>query len=353
MEFLQLIEKLSNARGMSGFEDEVIEIAREYAKDFATFKEDSMRNLYIFPKGNRGNRPLVMLDAHADEVGFMVHAIKPDGTLRFVNLGTWNEKALSSSRVQIKTDNGYIPGVISAVPPHFLSEAQRASAVTYEALSIDIGATSAGEALALGVKVGAPVVPLTPFEYDKSRGQLYGKAFDDRLGVAVVLETLRRLSGEETEVDLVGVISSQEEVGMRGIKAVMANIKPQAAICFEGCPADDTFTPDYLVQDRLRGGVMIRHMDSTVICTPRFVSFTEKVAKEKGIKVQMAVRTGGGNNGAYVVYANGGTPVIVAGVPVRYIHTFHCFAAIEDVEANVDLGVALCKELNGGIIGGF
>lgn len=353
MEFLQLIEKLSNARGVSGFEDEAVEIAREYCKDFATVEEDSMRNLYIYPHYNRGDLPLVMLDAHADEVGFMIHAVKPDGTLRFINLGTWNEKALASSRVQVKTDNGYIPGVISAIPPHFLSEAQRQSAVTYDSLWIDIGATSAEEVRALGVKVGAPVVPLTPFECDKKRGLIFGKAFDDRLGVATVLETLKRLEGERLGVDLVGVISSQEEVGLRGIKAVMANIKPSAAICLEGCPADDTFTPDYLVQDKLRGGVMLRHMDNTVICTPRFVAFSEEVAKNNGIKVQMAVRKGGGNNGAYVVSANGGTPVIVAGVPVRYIHTFHCIAALEDVEANIELASALCRRLNGEVIKGF
>lgn len=353
MDFLQLIEKLSNARGVSGFEDEVVKIAREYCKGYATVEEDSMRNLYIYPKTNKGNRPLVMLDAHSDEVGFMVQAIKPDGTLRFVNIGTWNEKALSSSRVQVRTDKGYISGVISAIPPHFLTEAQRQSPVTYESLWIDIGVNSAEEARALGVKVGAPVVPATPFEHDVERGLLYGKAFDDRLGVVAVLETLKRLKDAELDVDLVGVVSSQEEVGMRGIKAVMHNIKPAAAICFEGCPADDTFTPEYLVQDKLHGGVMIRHMDSTVICSPRFVSFAEKVAKDNHIKVQMAVRRGGGNNGAYIVSANGGTPVIVAGVPVRYIHTFHCIAALDDLAFNVGLGVALCKNLNEKVIKSF
>ena len=346
MEFLQLIEKLSNARGTSGFEDEVIEIAREYCRDFATFEEDSMRNLYIYPKYNRGNRPLVMLDAHADEVGFIVQAIKPNGTLRFLPLGTWNEKALASSRVQVRTKNGYIPGVISAIPPHFLTEAQRLSPVNYDGLWIDIGANSDKETKELGVDTGAPVVPLTPFEYDRERGLLYGKAFDDRLGVAALLEVLKKLRNTPLNVDIVGVISAQEEVGMRGIKAVMGNIKPDAAICLEGCPADDTFTPDYLVQDRLRCGVMVRHYDTSVICTPRFVAFTEEVAEKSGVKVQMAVRSGGGNNGAYIVSANGGTPVIVAGVPVRYIHTCHCIAAMEDVTANIDLVIALCKQLN-------
>lgn len=353
MDFLQLIEQLSNARGVSGFEDEVNVIAREYCKEFATFKEDSMRNLYIYPKYNKGNRPLVMLDGHSDEVGFMVQAIKPDGTLRVVPLGSWNNRALLSSRVQVYTESGYIPGVIAAIPPHFLSEAQRNAPVTYENLSIDVGSTCAEETRNLGVRIGSIVAPLTHFEYDSDRGLMYGKAFDDRLGVAVTLETLKRLQGEKLEVDVVGIVSAQEEVGSRGIKAVMHNIKPAAAICFEGCPADDTFTPDYLIQDKLHGGVMMRHMDSTVICTPRFISFSEKVAQNNNVKMQMAVRAGGGNNGAYIVSANGGTPVIVAGVPVRYIHTFHCIAAMDDVEANVELGIALCKALNEKVIKGF
>lgn len=353
MEFLQLIEQISNARGASGFEDEVVAVAREYCKDFATFKEDCMRNLYIYPKYNKGNRPLVMLDGHADEVGFMVQAIKPDGTLRVVPIGSWNNQALPSSKVQVSTENGYIPGIVAAIPPHFQSEAQRNAPVSLDSLSIDVGTTSAEETGKLGVKIGSVVVPLTKFEYNADRGIMYGKAFDDRLGVAIVLETLKRLQGMELEVDVVGVVSSQEEVGSRGIKAVMHNVKADAAICFEGCPADDTFTPEYLIQDRLHGGVMMRHMDSTVICTPRFISFTQEVAKQNNVKVQMAVRAGGGNNGAYIVSANGGTPVIVAGVPVRYIHTFHCIAAMDDVESNVALGVALCQKLNEKVIKSF
>lgn len=353
MEFLQLIEQLSNARGVSGFEDEVIAVAMEYCKDFATFKEDSMRNLYIYPNYNKGGRPLVMLDGHADEVGFMVQAIKPDGTLRVVPLGTWNRQALPSSKVQVYTENGYILGIVAATPPHFQTEAQLNAPVSYDSLSIDVGSTCAEETCKLGVKIGSIVAPLTPFEYDATRGLMYGKAFDDRLGVAVTLETLKRLQGAELEVDVVGIVSSQEEVGSRGIKAVMCNVKADAAICFEGCPADDTVAPEYLIQDRLHGGVMMRHMDSTVICTPRFVSFSEKVAEEHNVKMQMAVRAGGGNNGAYIVSANGGTPVIVAGVPVRYIHTFHCIAAMDDVESNVELGIALCKELNEKVIKSF
>ena len=353
MNDIALIEKLCQARGVSGFEDEVLLVAREYCKDFATFEEDSMRNLYITPSYNKGNRPLVMLDAHSDEVGFMVQGIKPDGTLRFIPIGGWNEKSLPSSKVQVYTKSGYISGVIAAMPPHLMTAEQRNAPVTISNLVIDVGATSDKEAEEFGVEVGAPVVPLSLFEYDEKHGILQGKAFDDRLGVAAMLITLKKLQKENLNVDIIGVISSQEEVGERGITAVMGRVKPSAAICFEGCPADDTSAPSYMIQDALNGGVMLRHMDATVICTPRFTSFAREVAKKADVKVQMAVRSGGGNNGAYIISANGGTPVIVAGVPVRYIHTFNCIATMEDVESNVKFGVELCKNLTQTIIKEF
>lgn len=353
MNDIELIERLSQCRGISGFEDEVLTVAREYCKGFATFGEDSMRNLFIYPEYNRGNRPVLMLDAHSDEVGFMVQAIRPDGGLRFIPVGGWNEKSLPSSKVQVYTKTGYISGVIAAMPPHFMSTEQRNAPVTYENLVIDVGATSDREAREFGVEVGAPVAPLTIFEYDQKHGLLHGKAFDDRMGVAAMLKCLKLLGGAELGVDIVGVISSQEEVGERGITAAMYTVKADAAICFEGCPADDTFSPAYMVQDALRGGVMLRHMDRTVICTPRFTDFARKVASEKGIKVQMAVRSGGGNNGAYIISANGGTPVIVAGIPVRYIHTFNCIAALEDFNSVVSLGTELAKALNGSVIKSF
>lgn len=353
MNDIELIKKLSSARGASGFEDEVLGIVREYCGEFADFEEDSMRNLYIYPRYNKGGRPLVMLDAHSDEVGFMIQAIKPDGTLRFIPIGGWNESALPSSKVQIRTERGYISGVIAATPPHFLSADKRGAPVSYENLAIDIGAVSAAEAEEFGVFPGAPVVPLSFFGYDEKHGILHGKAFDDRLGVAAVLKCLKALRNEETAIDVVGVISSQEEVGERGITAAMNRVRPQAAICFEGCPADDTFSPPYMVQDALKGGVMMRFMDRTVICTPRFTDFARKTAEEEGVKVQMAVRSGGGNNGAYIVSANGGTPVIVAGIPVRYIHSFNCLAAIKDFDETVRLGTALCRNLTEEIIKSF
>ena len=231
---LELIERLCNCCGASGFEDEVLTVAREYLKGIADFEEDSMRNLYIYPKYNKGQgRPYILLDAHSDEVGFMVQAIKPDGTLRFIPIGGWNEKSLPSSKVQICSKMGHITGVIAAGSPHLMTAEQRNAPVSYDNLVIDIGATNAEEASSFGVEVGDPVVPLSPFAYDEKHGVLHGKAFDDRMGVAALLKCIKDLQKCALPQDIVGVISSQEEVGERGITAAMHRLKPTVAICFE------------------------------------------------------------------------------------------------------------------------
>lgn len=353
MNDLTLIEKLCNARGMSGFEDEVLQIAREYCKEFATFEEDSMRNLYIYPTYNKGGRPLVLLDAHTDEVGFMVQGIKPDGTLKFIPVGGWNEKALPSSKVQVSTKNGYVSGIIAATPPHLMTAEQRNAPVSINDLVIDIGADNAENAIEMGVSVGSAVVPLSGFEYNQKQDILMGKAFDDRLGVASVLITLKNLQNCELNVDIVGVLSSQEEVGTRGIKAVMVKIKPDIAICLEGCPADDITAPSYMIQAGLKKGVMLRYMDTSVICTPRFNSFAIEVAEKNDIKIQLSVRSGGGNNGMAIINGNGATPVIVASIPVRYIHTFNCIASLSDFISAHKLATAICKNLTSEIIKSF
>lgn len=112
---LELIEKLSDARGPSGFEDEVIAAARRAVEGIADVEEDKLRNLYLFRRGNTGNKPVVMLDAHSDEVGFMVHSIRPNGTLRVVNLGRWTNATLPASKVKVRNADGgssspFLPG---------------------------------------------------------------------------------------------------------------------------------------------------------------------------------------------------------------------------------------------------
>ena len=197
---LNILKDLTNAPGAPGFEDAVVAVARKYAESIGSMEEDFLRNLYIRRKENTGTKPVIMLDAHSDEVGLIIQHIKPNGTLRFLPLGGWNKNALPSSKVLVRNSLGeYIPGIIAAKPVHFMSAAERQNpALELDDMVIDIGARSAKEAKEdFHIRIGEPIVPATKFEYDEAHDLMFGKAFDCRIGCAVMLEALRRLEGKE------------------------------------------------------------------------------------------------------------------------------------------------------------
>lgn len=357
MNSLTLIEALSNAYGASGFEDQVVEIAEQYAGDecLGDVRHDCNLNVYIESKTNTGNRPVVMLDAHSDEVSFLVQAIKPNGTLCFLPLGGWAPYTVPAHKVKVRTyDGNWVSGVFASTPVHFLTADQRNTCPAFTDMVIDIGATSREEVEnVFHIHIGAPVVPDVTFEYNETTDVMLGKAFDNRLGCAAVLETMRELSCEPLSVDVTGVLSCQEEIGERGAFVTRDVVKPDIAICFEGCPADDTFAPDYLIQTAMKKGPMLRHFDRSMITNPRFQRFALELARELGIPVQESVRSGGSTNGGPIHLSNGGVPVIVIGVPVRYIHSHHGFACMADYENSVKLAIEIVKRLDAETIGSF
>ena len=355
-ETLELIQRLSDAPGASGFEDAVVEVAREYAAPLGRLEEDFLRNLYIYRKENTGNKPVLMLDAHSDEVGFIIHSIKPNGTLRFLQLGSWNKNALVSSKVLVRNALGeYVPGIIASKPVHFMSASEKANpTLEIDNMVIDIGACSAEEAVKdFHIRIGEPVVPDTKFCYDEKHDLMFGRAFDCRIGCAAMIEALRRTEGREFPCDIVAVMSSQEEVGLRSSKVTVNRVQPNIAIIMEGCPADDTFTEPYAIQTALKKGPMFRHMDVSVICAPRFQRFALDLAAKKGIPVQESVRQGGGNNAAALQTTLNGAPAIVAGIPVRYAHSTNCISTGFDFEAAVQMVIALMENITPEVIQGM
>lgn len=357
MDSLKLIEALSNAYGACGFEDQVVEIAEQFARDekLGSVRHDCNLNVYVNPEENSGSKPVVMIDAHSDEVSFIVQAIKPNGTLRFLPLGGWSDYTVPAHKVKVQTYDGkWVSGIVASTPVHFLSAAQKNACPTIADMVIDVGATSKEEVEQIfNIHIGAPVVPDVTFEYNEQNDVMLGKAFDNRLGCAAVLDTMKALMGEKLDVDYVGVLSSQEEIGERGAFVTRDVVKPDIAICFEGCPADDTFNPDYFIQTAMKKGPMLRHFDRCMVTNPRFQRFALELGKELGIPVQESVRSGGGTNGGPIHMSNGGVPVIVIGVPVRYIHSHHGFACVADYENSVKLAVEIIKRLNAETIQSF
>ena len=351
---LALAEAVSNARGASGFEDEVIAAIRPYVEGFGRLEEDKLRNLYCYRSGNAEGRPVVQLDAHTDEVSFMVQAIKPDGTLRFLPLGGWVKAGIAGHRVLVRNALGeYIPGITATTPPHYMKAGDE-DKLEVEMMSIDVGATSREEAIRdFHIRIGEPVVPDVKFTYDEAHDLMIGKAFDCRLGCVAIAKTLANLDGAALDVNVVGAWACQEEVGTRGAEVTANHVKPDVAIVFEGCPADDTVVEPYMVQTALRKGPMLRFIDRRMITHPRFQRFALDLGEKLGIPVQSGVRSGGSTNGAPIHLSNLGVPCIVVGVPVRYIHTQYGIATYADLENAARLATEVVKALNADVIAGF
>lgn len=352
---LRMIARISDASGVSGFEDEAVNAIVPYAKSLGVTSVDSMRNLYLRRMENNRDRPVVQLDAHTDEVGFMVQCIHPQGTLGILPLGGWVSSNIPAHRVRVRTRSGtYIPGVTASKPPHFMTEQERRAPLEMDSITVDVGATSREEAVRdFGVRIGEPVVPEVTFSYQEDRDLMIGKAFDCRLGCAAILDTLGGLKGEELAVDVAAAFSVQEEVGARGAAVTAQEIRPDIAIVFEGCPADDTCLEPYRVQTALKRGPMLRHIDARMITNPRFQRFALDLAEDLSIPVQEAVRSGGSTNGAPIHLTGAGVPVIVIGIPVRYAHTHYGISSWYDYENAVRLAQTVLQQLNTDLISGF
>lgn len=355
-EQIALLERLSNAPGTSGFEEEVAQIVSEEISELGEVYTDSILNVYLDRDDSDDEKPMVIFDAHMDEVGFIVQSINANGSLKFLPVGGWIPASVAAQKVKVRNKQGeYISGVIASKPPHYSSAEERSKGPDISDMQIDLGTSSKEETESVfQVRLAAPIVPDVTFEKIKSKEDWFiGKAFDCRIGVAAEILALRELKDVDLDVNLSAVFSTQEEVGTRGIQVAANHIEADLAICFEGAPADDTFGDSSSQQTVLGKGPMLRHFDSTMITNPRFQRFALDVAEEEGIPVQEGVRTGGGTNGKVLHLANQGIPTIVIGVPVRYIHSHYGIACYEDYINAARLASAIVKKLDANAIETF
>lgn len=339
---IKLLEELTQADGVAGHEDEVRAIFEDRLAGVGEIRRDRIGNITCTRIGNDAG-PRVLIDSHLDEVGFIVQRITPAGYVKFVPAGGWWPHTLLAHRVRIGTRNGKVPGVIGAPPPHLLDKASRDKVLEIKDMAIDIGAENARQASEdFGVVPGCPIVPATPFAPMRHPRRFSAKAFDNRVGVACVVESLLALAEHPNVV--IGSGCAQEEVGLRGARTLGPGLDADVAIVLEAPPADDGPGADpTAAQGRLGGGVQIRLFDPTMIAAPRLADFVVEIAKTNDIAHQIAVRSSGGTNAGALHQAPGGVPSIVLGVPTRYIHSHASIIDLDDYLA--------MRELVGKVIG--
>lgn len=331
-----LLERLSNATGPSGFEGEVRAIIKEEIMAYVDeIKVDRMGNIIAHKKG-QGKK--VIVDAHMDEVGFIITGYNEDGTLRFYSLGGIAANVIPAKVVLVGENR--MPGVIGFKPIHLQGAEERKKAVSYSDCCIDIGSSSKEETKRL-VNLGDFVIFDTEF-CGFGEGLYKGKAFDDRMGCAVLIEALK----ENYDCDLYAVFNVQEEVGERGAFTSAFKVNADIGIVLEGTICADMPTvPKHMRATEVGKGPAISIMDRTSIFNDDLAEELMNIADDNNIPYQRRRAIAGGND-AYAIHASGeGAKIATVSVPCRYIHSSVSVASKSDYENTLKLIVKYLKTI--------
>jgi putative aminopeptidase FrvX len=342
----KLLKDLTDASGVPGYETEVRRVIRSYLEPHGEITQDKMGSL-ICKKDGKTPRPKVMLAGHMDEVGFMVKHISSEGFIKFATLGGWWDQVLLAQRVIIKTKSGDVVGVIGAKPPHLLSQEERNKIVDKKNMYIDIGASSEKEVASAGVRVGDPIVPKSDFIALSNPKTYMAKAFDDRIGCALVVSALQSFYRKVHPNTIYGVATVQEEVGVRGASTSVEMVNPDVAIILESDIAGDV--PGIKPEEsstRLGGGPTVLVYDARMIPNLKLRDFVIDVARKSKIPLQFTAMEGGATDGSVIHLHKTGIPTIVLGVPTRHIHSHSAIIRRSDFDNTVKLLSRLIEKLD-------
>lgn len=333
-----LLKELSDAVGLPGAEVNVREILRREIQLLTDeIAIDAMGNLIAHIPGDG---PVLMLDAHIDEVGFMVSHIDNDGFVRVVPLGGIDPRVFYAQRVIIWGREPLV-GVVGAIPPHLTRSdpSQRDITVPIEECFIDLG-LRADKVKSL-VRVG----DLISFDRDciETEDSMIGKAFDDRVGVFIMIEGAKLAERIGCDLYLVGAV--QEEGGLRGAGPAAFKVKPQIALSIEGTIANDIpGAPEHRLYARQGYGPEIRLSDGRFYADREWSFFISELAEKRGIPHQIIVKRIGATNAAKIQVTGLGAKTTAMSIPVRYLHSPQGILRKSDVEAAIKLTAALIEE---------
>jgi endoglucanase len=282
-----------------------------------------------------------------DELGGMIRRITPDGFLTMQMLGGWLDQALVDQRWTIIGAKGPVRAVTGIRDAHVVPADERARVFPRDSLLMDVGAKSEAEVRTMGIDAGDPVVPDAPFAVLNGTDNYLGKAWDDRAGCGVVIETMRRLAGTPLHSQLFYAITTQEEIGLRGAHTTVELIKPDIGVALEAGVTGDVYPghPEE-TQVKLGAGPGLFLFDTSELPNRKFVQFVKETAHGKNITLQVDLVNGYGDDSAEIQKSNGGVPTVNLVVPTRYTHAHNGIINRRDFDHMVDLLVAMLQRLD-------
>jgi endoglucanase len=342
-EHLKLIEKLSNANGIAGQEQEIRQIILEEIKPYADeIHVDAMGNVLAVKKSKQPDAIKVMVAAHMDEVGFLITKDDEDGLYNFDIVGGVDKRQLIGKTVSI--GKKHFPGIIGARPIHLTTREERKQVIPLDQLRIDIGIGKNGD-----VHPGDMATFATKFQINGP--SLRGKALDDRLGVFNLIQCLKHAP---EHIELQAAFTVQEEIGLRGAKTAAFTFNPDVAFVLDATPANDLPSHDgeenIQYNTRAGAGPAIYIADSATLTDPRLIAFVMEVAEANQIPYQIRQPGGGGTDAGAIHKSRAGVPSLSLSVPTRYIHTAISFARISDWEASLNLILAVLNNCTHSIL---
>ena len=347
---IELLQQLCEASAVSGDEQEVRNIlinTLEHDVDDITF--DGLGS-FVARKGNRG--PKVAIVGHMDEVGFMVTHVDDGGFLRFTTIGGWWSQSMLNHRVAVRTRKGVkIPGVIGSVAPHALTEKQKQQPLTFDEMFIDIGASSRDEVEKRGIAVGDFISPEANFAR-WGDDKIVGKALDNRVGCALMVELLQTVNNPD--ITLYGVGSVEEEVGLRGAQTSAEHIKPDLVIVLDTAVAGDVPGIDSIKYPlKLGAGPGLMLFDKRYFPNQQLVAALKACAESRAVPLQFCtMKTGATDGGRYNVMG-GGRPVAALCLPTRYLHANSGMISAKDYDALFTLVRELLTSLTADKVNAF
>lgn len=328
---LKLVKELCAASGPSSYEEEIRALIRAKAEPYAdSIRTDALGNLIVFKKGKKATGNKLMLCAHMDEVGIIIHSITESGYLKFRFLGGVDRRVTLGKPVWLGEKR--VPGVIGLKAYHLVSEEEEKKVPKLEDLYIDIGARSREEAEAL-VEIGDYGV-FSGECVEFGEGFLKAKAIDDRVGCAVLLKLLE----QELPMDCTFVFTVQEEVGTRGAFGAAFSVTPEIAVIFEGTTAADSSVMEEHKRVCWPGkGPVLSLMDGGTIYDRELFDLLRAQAEEHHIPWQVKHYLSGGTDARAIQRAKAGVRVAGISAAVRYLHSPSSVAAIADFDHMLDL----------------
>lgn len=335
---IEILQQLTLLDGPSGYEDRIREFIKNQIPSSFNVKIDGIGNLIV--SNNKSKKPSILFAAHMDEVGFMVQHITNEGFIKFIEVGSWDERILPSMKVKILGKKEVI-GVIGSIPPHMLEENEKKKPYKIKDLWIDTGYNKE-ELNNFGIDVGTYVVPVSDFI--NNGDFIITKALDDRIGCYCLINLLG--IAEEVNNEVILCFTVQEEVGLRGARTISNQVSPDFAVVVECTTAGDLPGIDESKQPTtLNGGTALTIMDKRFIANRKYFDFVVDIARKKQIKLQIKRPAFGATDAGEIHLAKKGIPSIVISCPARYIHTPYSLTRISNIKNTIDLAKEIIAEV--------